>query len=90
MSIRAIKFAGVEQGDSHLNQILCIRPSDRPAHIPDFVFIDFAFAPQRLGETTNAFPTRDIDRLHGSLYLYSPFDNRFIDSNWAEVIEEEE
>lgn len=90
MSFRAIKFAGIEQGDCHLDQVMCVSSSDSPAHCPDFVFIDFAFAPQRFGETTNAYPPRDIRRLHASLYLYMPFDEDLIDRNWADTVEEEE
>ncbi|ETW77208.1 hypothetical protein HETIRDRAFT_174152 [Heterobasidion irregulare TC 32-1] len=63
--VRALGFAGVEQGDWHLDQILCPpqsslnmsvdgvddrqRDNGHPA-FHSMVLIDFAFAPQRLGE----------------------------------------
>ena len=44
-----MKFAGVHQGDWHLDQVICSTPQGG-SEVPDPVLIDFAFAPQHLGE----------------------------------------
>ena len=49
-TVRAMKFAGVHQGDWHLDQAICSAPRDIGDAVPDLVSINFAFALQHLGE----------------------------------------
>ena len=64
-AVKAMKFAGVHQGDWHLDQVICYTPQGE-GETPVPVLIDFAFAPQHLGE--NGTPCRgDVTELSAIL-----------------------
>lgn len=49
-ALRAVRFAGIEQTDWNLGQILCPPDRDSPALALDIVLVDFAFALQNWGD----------------------------------------
>ncbi|EPQ50410.1 hypothetical protein GLOTRDRAFT_133963 [Gloeophyllum trabeum ATCC 11539] len=88
--VRVLKFAGIEQTDWHGGQILCplspiemARPESR-----EIVFIDFAFARQRLGEHKGKPITHDEALLKLMLRGYK-LDSDVINECWFEPADEE-
>ncbi|EPQ50416.1 hypothetical protein GLOTRDRAFT_141512 [Gloeophyllum trabeum ATCC 11539] len=86
--LRAIRFAGIEQTDWHLNQILCPPDPRDPSLAPDIVFIDFAFALQNLGEEEGCPLHLDPRNLENALYDWG-IDEDIMKSCWFEATEEE-
>ena len=104
--VRALGFAGVDQRDWHLDQILCpgspsvtIPPqddaraqsnSDISTHLP-MVLIDFAFAPQKLGEDWSrpGYPVHNPSVVKLTLYdeIGVPYD--VINDHWLPMMEED-
>ncbi|ETW77207.1 hypothetical protein HETIRDRAFT_429516 [Heterobasidion irregulare TC 32-1] len=107
--VRALGFAGVDQRDWHLDQILCPRNfpvtvpphgddddacvqshSAIPSHLP-MVLIDFAFAPQKLGEDWSrpGYPIHNPSVVKLTLYdeIRVPYD--VINDHWLPMMEEE-
>jgi hypothetical protein len=82
-----MKFAGVHQGDWHLDQVICSGLQDGN-EVPDPVLIDFAFAPQHLGE--NGTPCRsDVLQLWGSLVIDMGIDKHLMKECWFDPVWQE-
>jgi hypothetical protein len=82
-----MKFAGVHQGDWHLDQVICSTPQDEK-EAPDIVLIDFAFAPQHLGE--NGTPCRrDVSHLRMIFTVDMGMDRTLLDECWLHAVWQE-
>jgi len=87
-AVRAMTFAGVHQGDWHLDQVICSVPVDNN-EVPDIVLIDFAFAPQHLGE--NGTPCLlDVALLRGILEIDMNIDHNLMDECWPAAVWQED
>ena len=86
-AVRAMKFAGVHQGDWHLDQVICSAPQDGN-EVPDLVLIDFAFAPQHLGE--NGTPCqKDVCYLRMIFEVDLKIDVTLLDECWPDAVWQE-
>jgi hypothetical protein len=84
-TVRAMKFAGVHQGDWHLDQVICSAPQDTGDEVPDLVLIDFAFAPQHLGERgTPCQP--DVSYLRMTLEIDMGIDETLLEECWSDAV----
>jgi hypothetical protein len=82
-----MKFAGVHQGDWHLDQVICSTPQGEN-EVPDIVLIDFAFAPQHLGE--NGTPCqRDVSYLRMTFVVDMGMDPTLLDECWPLAVWQE-
>jgi hypothetical protein len=82
-----MKFAGVHQGDWHLDQVICSTSQDED-EVPDPVLIDFAFAPQHLGE--NGTPCQpDVCYLWATLKGDMNIDGALLDECWLDAVWQE-
>jgi hypothetical protein len=87
-TVRAMKFAGVHQGDWHLDQVICSTPPDTGDEAPSLVLIDFAFAPQHLGD--NGTPCRlDVSYLRVTLQIDWGIDKTLLEECWPDAIWQE-
>ena len=82
-----MKFAGVHQGDWHLDQVICSTSQDED-EVPDPVLIDFAFAPQHLGENGTPFQP-DVRELRGKLEIDMRIDADIVDGCWFDAVWQE-
>ncbi|EPQ50408.1 hypothetical protein GLOTRDRAFT_141509 [Gloeophyllum trabeum ATCC 11539] len=82
---RVFKFAEIEQTDWNEGQLLCPVDSSGQRHA---VFIDFAFANQRLGEHRGKPPTDDAVLLK-VLLLDSAINPHVVDECWFPLVDEE-
>jgi len=86
-TVRAMKFAGVHQGDWHFDQVICSTLQDGN-EVPDLVLIDFAFAPQHLGE--NGTPCQpDVGYLKMTLKVDMKIDATLLDECWHDAVWQE-
>ncbi|KII91224.1 hypothetical protein PLICRDRAFT_37942 [Plicaturopsis crispa FD-325 SS-3] len=80
-SLRALKYAGVAQGDWHLNQIMCpFRGSG--AQVPDIVLIDFAFTHIYLDDDNGVYLSPDCATVGRLLYEHPDFDKETVEALW--------
>jgi hypothetical protein len=83
-----MKFAGVHQGDWHLDQVICSGLPDIGDEEPDLVLIDFAFAPQHLGE--NGTPCQpDVSYLRMILEFDMGIDDTLLEECWPAAVWQE-
>ncbi|KII85471.1 hypothetical protein PLICRDRAFT_700990 [Plicaturopsis crispa FD-325 SS-3] len=79
--LRALKYAGVTQGDWHLNQILCpLVDIDAPRH--HTVFIDFAFTRIHIDDDVGMPQSGDFFWLQGLLSSDTDLDNGLVEELW--------
>ncbi|EPQ50412.1 hypothetical protein GLOTRDRAFT_133965 [Gloeophyllum trabeum ATCC 11539] len=86
--LRASRFAGIEQTDWKLDQILCPPNPENPTFAPDIVFVDFAFALQNWGEVMGCPLHREPGALASALRAWG-VDREIMESCWFEATEEE-
>lgn len=77
--LRALKYAGVDQSDWHLDQILC--PQDGGTLPPDIVFIDFAFALLWLADSNGTPRTTDYERVE-SILIETDINAQVLKESW--------
>ncbi|KII95536.1 hypothetical protein PLICRDRAFT_96971 [Plicaturopsis crispa FD-325 SS-3] len=77
--VRALKYAGVEQTDWHLNQILCPDVGTLP---PGIVFIDFAFALLWLADSNGTPFTSDCQRVRWMLKSETEVNRQVLEEAW--------
>lgn len=82
-----MKFAGVHQGDWHFDQVICSGPQ-AANDVPDPVLIDFAFAPQHLGENGTPFQP-DVRELRAKLEIDMQIDADIVDQCWFDAVWQE-
>ena len=103
--VRALGFAGVDQQDWHLDQILCpghlsttllddSSPLQSNGHLhacPSMVLIDFAFASQRLGEDWSrpGYPVHNPNTIQFRLHEGLRVPWDTFESHWLPMLEEE-
>ncbi|EPQ51835.1 hypothetical protein GLOTRDRAFT_132646 [Gloeophyllum trabeum ATCC 11539] len=83
--LRVLKFAGIEQTDWHEGQIMCPLNSFGQRHA---VFMDFAFANQRLGEHKGKPVTDDAEWLK-LLLTDCGIDEEVMKECWFDLVDEE-
>lgn len=85
-AVRAIKYAGVNQTDWHVNQAIC---SGLDPDFPDIVLIDLAFAHLWLGDDGGAFPTEDVFDVYEMLIVDFNIDMDIMRRYWVPELEYE-
>ncbi|KAJ3521481.1 hypothetical protein NM688_g9012 [Phlebia brevispora] len=84
--VRALRAAGINQRDWHLNQILC---SQRGQDQPEVVFIDFGFSEMYVGDENGTPTTNDLVDVWGLLCLRLGVEDDMLDQHWLPPLEYE-
>ena len=82
--VRALRAAGISQGDWHVNQILCIGDD---GNSPEVVFIDFAFTFFYLGDEGGLPVRRDLMEVRRLLMDSLQVDSDTLSELWLHPLE---